>query len=144
VPLPIRDNALAGAPQPFYGGVIAFAADRDKQTAHHEDSPRTSASWTDPRPAAPAPPPPRNRQLRSINFSNGFTAWLVVQDVEWSTHDPDHSFVFLKHLDWSMSLNVAVDTTRPVGSRCTPTSNPPTLGALVTGKGPGNPVLTAP
>jgi hypothetical protein len=142
VVLPIRDQ-IAG-PFPFYDVVTAFTGDKDKQTAHHEDSPFQRASWTDPRPAAPAPPPPKNRQLRSMTFSNGFTAWLVVQNIEWSAHTMNDSFAFLKHFDWSMRLNVAVDTTKAVGSRCTPASNPATVGALQNGKGAGTPELTAP
>ena len=140
--MPIRDQI--NGPAPFYEGVTPFAGDNDTQIVHHEDSPSQGASWLDPRAGAPAPPPPINRQLRQMFFSNGFHAWLVVQDIEWAAHDLDNSFVFLRNFAWSMELNVTVDTTQPVGSRCTPGSNAPTIGALGTGKGPVNPVLTAP
>jgi len=143
VPLPIRD-AIAGAPAPFYLAATPFTANNNKQNAHHEDSPGQGAPWTDARPGAPAPPPPTNLQLQSINFANSFTAWLVVQNIEWSVHHRDTSFVFVRNFDWSMSLNVTVDTTQAVGSRCTPASNPATIGTLNTGRGGSSPVLTAP
>jgi hypothetical protein len=75
---------------------------------------------------------------------NSFTAWLVVQNLEWAVHDVNNSFAFLKHFDWSMQLNVTVDVTQAVGSRCTPASNAATIGALQNGKGASSPVLTAP
>ncbi|MGH9631058.1 MAG: hypothetical protein ACRD7E_22350 [Bryobacteraceae bacterium] len=142
VALPIRDQITG--PAPFYEGVTPFASDRDVLTVHLEDSPAHPAPWTDPRPAAPAPPPAVNRQLRNINFSDGFRSWLVVQNIEWSGHDLNNSFAFLRNFDWSMSLNVTVDTTQAVGSRCTPASNPPVIGALGTGRGAGSPNLAAP
>lgn len=142
VVLPIRDQ-IAGS-VPFYQGVTPFTGDGDIKTAHHEDSPSQGAGWNDPRPGAPAPPPAVNRQLRQIFFSNSFHAWLVVQNIEWEAHDSNNSFVFLRNFAWSMELNVTVDTTQPVGSRCTPASNPPTIGTLGTGRGTVSPVLTAP
>ena len=142
VVLPIRDQITG--PAPFYEGVTPFTSDGDIKTAHHEDSPYQNATWNDPRPGATAPPPAVNRQLRQIFFSNSFHAWLVVQNIEWEAHDPDNSFVFLRNFAWSMELNVTVDTTQPVGNRCTPASNPPTIEALGTGRGAVNPVLTAP
>ena len=150
VVLPIRDQ-IAG-PAPFYNqsygggltGLVPFSADGDTEVVHHEDSPSQNAAWSDPRVAAPGPPPATNRQLRQLFFSNGFHVWLVVQNIEWSRHDPGHSFVYLRNYSWSMSLNVAVDTTKLVGSRCTPTSHPPTIGAVSIGKGASDPNLSAP
>lgn len=142
VALPIRDQI--NGPKPFYQGVTPFSGHNDEKTVHHEDSPGQGAGWTDPRPAAPAPPPPINRQLRQMFFSNGFRVWLVVQNIEWAAHHKDTSFVFLRNYDWSMSLNVTVDTSQAVGSRCTPTSNPPTIGAVGVGKGGGSPNLADP
>ena len=141
--IPIRDQI--NGPTPFYDGSSAFLSDRDKITAHHEDSPEQGASWTDTRtspPAPPAPPPAKNQQLRSLSFSNGFHAWLVVQDSEWAVHDLNNSFVFLGNFAWSMELNVTVDTSKAILSRCTPASNPATIGTFSTGKGAVNPVLT--
>lgn len=143
-PMPIRD-AITGAPlKPFYAAVMTFTGDQDQQTAHHEDSPLTTGSWSDPRAAAPAPPPANNRRLRNVTFSHTFTAWLVVQNIEWSAHHRDTSFVFLGHFDWGLALTCAVDVTQALGSRMTPHSAPPNLGAFTTGKGAGNPVLTDP
>lgn len=141
---PIRD-AFATATSPFYSTVTTFTADRDKQTAHHEDSPNLPAGWTDPRPTAPTPPPPVNGQLRLMFFNDTFTAWLVVQNVEWSAHDMNNSFSFLRNFNWSAHLDITVDTTKAVGSRCTPASAnvvaPANPGA---GKGGNSPILTAP
>jgi hypothetical protein len=142
VVLPIRDQ-ISG-PKPFYEGVTPFSGDGDQQTVHHEDSPTQGAPWTDPRAGAPAPPPAKNQQLRQMFFSNGFRVWLVVQNVEWAVHHKDDSFVFLRNFDWSMRLNVTVDTTQAVGSRCTPASNPATIGAVGVGKGAGSPNLADP
>jgi hypothetical protein len=79
-----------------------------------------------------------------MHFQNSFRAWLVVQNFRWGMHDKDTSFVFLRNFDWSVELNVTVDTTKAVNSRCTPQSNPPTIGAVGVGKGTGSPVLTDP
>jgi hypothetical protein len=141
---PIRD-AFATATFPFYSTVTAFTADRDKQTAHHEDSPNLPAGWTDPRPTAPTPPPAVNGQLRLMFFNDTFTAWLVVQSVEWSAHDMNNSFAFLRNFNWSSHLDITVDTTKAVGSRCAPASAnvaaPASPGA---GKGGNSPNLKAP
>ena len=145
-PMPIRDVWEPDSLPPFYHHpfVKTFAADRDKQTAHHDDSPSLPASWTDPRPTALAPPPNIRRKLRQMFFSHSFTAWLVVQNIEWAAHDVPGSFVYLGNLDWSMHLDVTVDTTKAVGSRCDPRSRKVKAGKLKKGKGGGNPVLSAP
>jgi hypothetical protein len=142
VALPIRDQI--NGPKPFYQGVTAFSGDGVQQTVHHEDSPSQGANFRDPRAAAPAPPPPANRQLRQMFFSDGFHVWLVVQNIEWAVHDIATSFVFLRNYAWSMQLNVTVDTTQAVGARCTPASNPPTIGAVGVGKGGVSPNLADP
>ncbi|OOG55624.1 hypothetical protein B0E48_13425 [Rhodanobacter sp. C03] len=142
VVLPIRDQI--NGPKPFYEGVTPFTGDGDRQTVHHEDSPNQSTDWVDPRGGAPAPPPPINRQLRQMFFSDGFKVWLVVQNIEWAVHDKATSFVFLRNFEWSMQLNVAVDTTQPVGNRCTPFSQNPTIGPVGIGKGGGTPNLADP
>jgi hypothetical protein len=74
-------------------------------------------------------------------FQIGFHAWLVVQNKEWSLHDLPGSFAYQKHFDWSTHLDVTVDTTQAVGSRCTPPSVAPTIGAMADGKGPNDPSL---
>ena len=154
VVLPIRDQ-ISG-PAPFYNqsygggvsGLSVFTGDGDTEAVHHEDSPTQSAQWTDPRAAAasppPAPPPAKNRKLRQIFFSNGFRVWLVVQNIEWKAHDPVNSFVYLRHYDWSMHLDVTVNVTKAVGSRCTPKSHAPTIGAVGVGKGGSSPTVSAP
>jgi hypothetical protein len=142
VAIPIRDQI--NGPTPFYEGSTPFSGDGVSVTVHHEDSPFTTAPWRDPRAGSPGPPPATNKQLQQINFSNGFQVWLVVQHIEWADHDLSTSFVFLRNYSWSMQLNVTVDTTKPVGSRCTPHSNPPTISAVGTGKGGSSPNLDAP
>jgi hypothetical protein len=142
-PLPLRDgDPFAGpSPHPFYDAAPDFTGDNDTQTAHHFDSPSLSAAWTDPRGGAPAPPPAVNRQLRQMFFQIGFHAWLVVQNKEWSQHDLPGSFAYQKHFDWSTHLDVTVDTTQAVGSRCTPQSVAPAISAMADGKGPDSPSL---
>jgi hypothetical protein len=153
VTTPIRDvwNATVF---PFYSTVTAFTGDRDKQTAHHEDSPSfpsaPGAPWTDPRAGVgasppPGPPPATNLQLRRMSFSDSFSAWLVVQNIEWEAHHLADSFAYQGHFDWSMQLNVTVDTTKAVGSRVTPKKNRITAPAEIqSGKGGGTPNLDAP
>jgi hypothetical protein len=154
-PTPIRDSlckategaTCAAATFPFYGADIAFTGDRNQKIAHHEDSPNVWTGWTDPRPDAPAPPPQVNRQLRQVFFNNTFNAWLVVQNVEWSLHDMKNSFAFLRNFYWSVHLDVTVDTTQAVGSRCTPMAGSVNVNAPANpavGKGGSIPVLTIP
>jgi hypothetical protein len=140
---PLRDgDPFAGpSPHPFYDAAPDFTADGDTKTAHHFDSPSWPAAWIDSRPGAAAPPPAKNRKLRSMNFQIGFHAWLVVQNKEWSTHDLPGSFAYQKNFDWSAHLDVAVDTTKAVGSRCAPPSAPPTISAMANGKGGNSPSL---
>jgi hypothetical protein len=144
VPLPVRDGNPASGPSliPYYDNVSSFTGDGDTQTAQHRDAPGNGAAWTDARPAAPAPPPPTNRQLRKVFFQSGFRAWLAVQNLEWSAHDLVGSFAYQKNFDWSVHLDVVVDTSQPVGSRCTPTSAAPTISAMADGKGSTGPVIT--
>ena len=145
VPLPIRDGDSASGPSPFpfYDAAPDFIDDNDTQTVHHEDSPGQGAGWIDPRPAAPAPPPAINQKLTNVFFQNSFTAWLVVQSKEWKDHDLPGSFVYLKNFSWSIHLDVSVDMTQAVGSRCTPKSSDATISSMSNGKG-SDPVLTAP
>ena len=146
VPLPIRDGDPAAGPSPFpfYDAAPDFIDDKDTQTAHHFDSPGQGAAWIDPRPLAPAPPPASNRQLKKMFFQNSFKAWLVVQNKEWSKHDLPGSFAYQKNFEWSIHLDVDVDMSKAVGSRCSPASANPTIPAMANGKGSGSPVLTAP
>jgi hypothetical protein len=144
VPLPIRDgDPKAGpSPFPFYDAAPDFTGDADTETAHHFDSPGNGATWDDPRPAAPAPPPPKNRQLRQMFFHNAFTAWLVVQNKEWSLHDLPGSFAFQQHFDWSLDYDVTVDFTKAVGHKCTPPSKALGPLAMTKGKGGTGPTLS--
>ncbi len=147
--MPIRDT-LTGAPVfPFYGPVTAFTGDNDERTAHHEDSPGNfGVGWVDTRAASPAPPPATRRQLQRVTFRDTFTAWLVVQNIEWAVHDLPGSFAYQRHFNWNCALDYAVDTTvaPAVGggsNRCAPQTNPAGITPMAAGKG-SNPVLTVP
>jgi hypothetical protein len=143
VPLPIRD-ALAGTTQPFYGSTATFVGNNDLQSVNHQDSPSQGASWVDPRAGAPAPPPAVRQQLRSVQFSNGFTAWLTIQNLRWNAFQMITSLLFLRNFNWSMQLNVTVNTSNAVGSRATPVQQAPTISAMSNGMGPNSPALTPP
>ena len=84
---------------------------------------------------------------RNYPFKDTFTAWLVVQNIEWAAHDLSGSFAYQKHFNWECGLDYAVDTTQPIAgagsNRCSPASKPAIIGAVGNGKG-SNPVLTAP
>jgi hypothetical protein len=143
-PMPVRD-AAASAPQPFYNTVATFAADGDTQSVVHDDNPSLPGSWTDPRPGAPPPPPPKNQQLRQASRAMSFTAWLVVQNTEWAAHDLPGSLAYIGNFNWSMSMNVTVDTSKTIGPKATPTSSPPTVPASISaGQGGSTPNLAAP
>jgi hypothetical protein len=139
-PMPIRDVWDPDTQKPFYHPpfVLGFLSDGDKQTAHHEDSPSLPSGWQDPRAGAPG------GALRQMVCSNSFTAWLVVQCIEWADFDVPNSFCYLRNFDWSMSLSVIVDVTKAVGSRCTPSSSPVQVGAVGVGKGASSPNLKDP
>lgn len=139
-PMPIRDVWDPDAQKPFYHEpfVMGFLKDGDKATAHHEDSPSLPAGWQDPRATSPG------GALRQIFFSNSFTAWLVVQCIDWAQFDVPGSFVYLRNFDWSMRLDVTVDTTKAVGNRCSPASSPVQIGAVGVGKGRTSPNLADP
>jgi hypothetical protein len=139
-PMPIRDVMDPDDMKPFYheAYVLGFTADGDTLQAEHQDSPNM--------PSAPAPWNAGSAAgpLRQVFFSNSFTAWLVVQSTEWAKFDVPGSFVYLRNFDWSIQLNVAVDVTKAVGSRCTPSFNPVQVGAVGTGKGSSSPNLKDP
>jgi hypothetical protein len=139
-PMPIRDVWDPDTQKPFYHAnfVLGFLSDGDTQTAHHEDSPSLPSDWRDPRAGLPG------GVLRQIFFANSFTAWLVVQCIEWAEFDIPGSFVYLRNFNWSMQLNVTVDVTQSVGNRCTPSSNPVQTGAVGVGKGASSPNLADP
>jgi hypothetical protein len=145
-PIPQRDLIPPDGLPPFYQNlwVKRFNRDGDTQLAHHEDEPTWPTEpepWADPRSGAP-----QTSRLLSMNFSNSYDAWLVVQNVEWSAHDPLGCFVFLSNFGWSFSLNVKIDLKKPQGSRCTPASSPVLLDppGLQKGKGARSPILQTP
>jgi hypothetical protein len=144
---PLRDgDPKAGpSPFPFYDAAPFFTGDGNTQKAHHFDSPVQwplgPQPWIDPRPDAPDPPPPKNRQLRLLFFQIAFHAWLVVQNDEWSKHDLPGSFAYQKHFDWSIHYDATVDTSKATGSRCAPQSSPPKIDPMTNGKGPSSPSL---
>ncbi len=151
--MPIRDVWNASV-FPFYSTVTPFTADRDKQTAHHEDSPSfpsaPGAPYTDPRAGAavnppPGPPPPTNLQLRNMTFSHTFTAWLVVQNIEWAAHDIPGSMAYQGNFDWSVQLNLGVDNTKAIGSRAAPQKQQSVAPAAIQdGKGGSSPNFANP
>jgi hypothetical protein len=145
ITLPIRDgDPIAGpSPHPFYDAAHTFTGDNASVKPEHQDSPGQGAAWTDPRAAAPAPPPAKNQKLRKITFTNTFNAWLVVQNLEWKDHDLPGSFAYQRNFTWTSGLTTTVDVTKAVGSRCTPTSNNAAIGAVGHGKGGGTPDMGA-
>jgi hypothetical protein len=126
---------------PFYDHlwVKPFTGDADTQRAHHEDTPGFPAPWEDPQLSG--------SKLFQINFSNKFTAWLVVQNVEWSAHDhSERCFVFLHNFTWSFAINVAVNQRKKLGLRCTPNEGSVNIegGGVKKGRGTDRLVLTGP
>jgi hypothetical protein len=156
IPIPIRDDFGNSPPPPFYLAPVLFAGDKDAKTVHHEDTPDLPGGWTDPRSGAPAKPPPpdgggpappsKNLELRQASRAMTFTAWLVVQNVEWSAHDMAGSLAFLANFNWGMSLSVTVDTSKKdLKTRATPVSSNPTVPkSFSTGKGGSSPNLATP
>ena len=153
VPLPIRDgDPFAGpSPFPFYDAAPDFTGDGDTEKAHHFDSPGNGATLLDPRAAAPAPTAakPKNRQLRGMVFKNMFTAWLVVQNKEWSDNEspPDRtgylkgSFAFQQHFDWEINYTATVDMSKAVGKKVKPKRSAMGKLKMTKGKGGGDPNL---
>ncbi len=147
IDLPIGDQALNSTP-PFYGVAQAYTFDKQSLTATLKDTPngplpnkdksvKVTArlnSWL----TAPVAPHPVN-DLRRLTLKNEFTAWLVAQNTEWASRDEPGSFVFLRHVNWSVDCVVSVDITKPVKNRCTPRSIPPEGGAFKMGKGDETP-----
>jgi hypothetical protein len=137
--MPIRD-AWHDTLQPFYDGtfVKTFTGNNDQQSVHHEDSPSYPggpAPWTD---AA------GGGGLQTVTLKNSFTAWLVVQNIEWfNKFGAADSFVYLKHIDWRCELVSNIDLTKAIGSRANPASANTTTANTGTGKG-SSPILSAP
>src|SRR5579872_2546637 len=138
---PVRDS-LGEAEFPFYADPIPFRleidADSDTETVNHSDSPGWGALWRDPK----APDEAADNSLDQVVFQQSFTAWLVVQNVEWSQHDMKGSFAFQKHFDWSVNHTVKVDTIQRVGGRCTPPYSRPEISDLGNGRGAASQSLT--
>ncbi len=141
--MPIRDAITQGAGAstlaPFYSVSQNFSGNNSPATAPHFDSPSLVIQWTD-----PTTNPPPDKRLRNATLANEFTAWLVVENEEWDNEHHNSAFVFLRNFDWSLNLTVAVDVSKPTGSRCTPQSSNPSIGAVGNGQGSGTPVLTTP
>lgn len=134
---PVRD-ALKDVEFPFYDEPIPFTGDRDTQTVPHSDSPGLPAAWHDSKADEPADNP-----LEKVVFEQGFTAWLAVQNVEWSRKDMRGSLAFQRHFDWSINHTVNIDAGRHWWEgKSTPRFSNPTIGDVGTGKGPGSPSLT--
>jgi len=146
---PVRDSVggLADDDFPFYTAPLPFDSytendferERNTLTVNHSDSPGWPASWSDPNPPKKA----IDNSLVQLLFQQNFTAWLVVQNVEWSGHDLKGSFAFQMHFDWSVDHVVTVDTTLSMGQRCRPRSSTPQSRTLGKGKGSSAPSLTS-
>jgi hypothetical protein len=145
LPTPIRDGLpkKQDTKPPFAlpNTVKIFLHDGDRQAAIHVDSPGAAWAWEEPFLVF------FSTELIHASFSASFTSWLVVQNIEWSSHDRDGSFVFLGNFDWSVALDFDVDTTQPVGKKCSKHLAPvnvPVPPAFGTGKGSKSPVLGDP
>jgi len=146
---PVRDSVkdLDEDDIPFYSAPITFdnysemdfEQDRNTFTVNHSDSPGWPAAWSDPNP----PNKSADNSLVGMVFQQDFTAWLAVQNIEWSKHDLRGSFAFQMHFDWSVDHTVKVDPTSPVGKRCSPRGSTPKGKNLGKGKGSSAPSLTS-
>jgi len=136
-PMPIRD-AWHDTLKPFYDGtfVKTFTGDGNEQIVHQEDSPSF--------PGSPAPWSNATGALQSIRLAHDFTAWLVVQNIEWIPVSIPDSFKYLKNIDWSNDLNSAIDVTVPVGSRAATSRTNTVNSGDSDGKGARTPVLSDP
>ena len=66
----------------------------------------------------------------------------MVQNKEWSKHDLEGAFAYQRNFDWDTHLDVEVDTTQPVGVRCTPQIEAAfTAPIMSSGKGSNSPSL---
>jgi hypothetical protein len=133
-----RDNETPTPPPPFYFKVHGFLHDKQSIVVPHEDSPQFPAY-----PGAELTNP-ISGQLQSISLSHNFTAWLVVQNIEWASRRLADSFSFLGHFDWSVALS-AVTTNTPHGAHFLPDAGTPTApNNIQPGKGPSSPSLERP
>jgi hypothetical protein len=131
------DLNIITPPVPFYGHAKVYVDDDDVQSADHSDSPGEGFSWENPESEAGAP------ELLGVSFYEAFRAWLVVQNIEWRSHDVPGSFAYQKYFDWWAKFAARVNTSQPVDHRFMPQSSPPHVGPMKDGKGskPGMPVL---
>jgi hypothetical protein len=144
VPLPIRDATRADSMPPFYDGdeVYQFLWGTDQLTTRLEDNPETdTAGWLD---DPSGLPPGSDLKLEHLEMSNEFTAWLVVQNIEWAQRALADSFDYLRNLDWRCGLKASVDHARPIGSRATPRRAAARDLGMGGGRGTHTPKLDAP
>ena len=132
--IPIRDYVSnTSLDYPFYAGDLVkrflYQDGLDRVIAEHQDIPTFPARWEDPRTGRP--------ELRRVVFIDSFTAWLAVQNVQWSERNFVGSFVFLKHFDWGVNLSIDVDWTKERGQRCRPQSRLPEPRHIVVRNGKG-------
>jgi hypothetical protein len=140
VPVPIRDRWYGE--HPFYANSLRFVSDTDKKPIPYEDSPNGAFNWIDNRKEAPVPPPAKNRKLREVHFANSFTAWLVVQNVDYAFHNLADSFAFLGHFDWSVEIHTTVDLSMPKGQAVSPKQSPAIApDEILASKGDKSPIL---
>jgi hypothetical protein len=135
---PIRD-AESGAPFPFYSesSTFDFKDDADFYRVNHSDSPAFGALWEDSK-----DPHPSSSPLEQVIFKLGFTAWLVVQNIEWSSRDVPGSLVYLGNFDWSLDCTLNVTTAPPARRTTEPQVFTPQITASGKGKGSRTPSFT--
>jgi hypothetical protein len=112
--LPVCDGE-SGARVPWYnvgvGRGMVKAEQRATVTLSMDDHVTSDIAWKEPLPAnVKVDRPPL--ELRSIKRDQKFTVWLVAM------RDSDKRITVLKKVNWRVEVDISVDPSKPVGSRC--------------------------